>query len=470
MIPLLRYALLPVAVVGLGKSGLGAAHALRAAGATPLVWDDNADVRKKAAEEGLKIVEPNTESWRKIDRVIWSPGIPHHLPKLHPAAAIADKLRKPLVCDVDLLCEATTSAVHIGITGTNGKSTTTALITHILNACDHTAVAAGNIGLPALEAPTLDITGSYVLELSSYQLELVPHLSLDVAVWTNITPDHLNRHGDLNGYIAAKRRLFDNPKPHAYAIIGIDDEPSATVYKELTRAGMLKVIGVSVNRPVDGGIYVRDGMLIDATGRRPIEVCDLKTMDTLPGAHNWQNAALAYATCRTRGIPTPRIIAAMASFPGLPHRQQKVAVIEDVAFINDSKATNADAASKAIACYNDILWIAGGLPKEGGIDSLPPLFGHIKHAFLIGQAAPDFARVLDEHKLPYTLCKTLQDAVEEADAMADRGDTVLLSPACASFDQFASFEQRGDVFMRIVQELAEDDGADDDAASDEEDA
>jgi UDP-N-acetylmuramoylalanine--D-glutamate ligase len=462
MIPLLRYALQTVAVVGLGKSGLTAARALRAGGAEVLAWDDSDQARQNAVSEGFTICEPSENAWLTIDRVIWSPGIPHHLPTEHPAAALAKRMGKPLVCDVDLLCEATSSSFHIGVTGTNGKSTTTALINHILNTCGQTAVAAGNIGLPALDAPDLSMIGTYVLELSSYQLELVPHLCLDAAIWTNITPDHIDRHGDLKGYIAAKHRLFENAKAHSHAIIGIDDEASAAVYHELVRAGFLQVIGVSVQRPVEGGIYVRDGMLVDATGRRPQDVCDLRPLRTLPGAHNWQNAALAYATCRTRGIPTPRIAEALKTFPGLPHRQQLVAVIEDVAFINDSKATNADAASKALGCYNDILWIAGGQAKDGGIDSLKPLFGRIKHALLIGEAANAFAAVLKQADVPYTLCGTLAEAVEEADAMADCGDTVLLSPACASFDQFDNFEQRGDVFMKIVTELSEEDDEDDD--------
>jgi UDP-N-acetylmuramoylalanine--D-glutamate ligase len=467
MIPMLRYALQTVAVVGLGKSGLSAARALRAGGATVLVWDDGEAARNAAASEGFKICEPSESAWLTVDRVIWSPGIPHRFPAPHPAAVLAQKMGKPLVCDVDLLCQATSSSFHIGVTGTNGKSTTTALINHILNACNHVAVAAGNIGLPALEAPDLSMIGTYVLELSSYQLELVPHLCLDAAIWTNITPDHLDRHGGLDGYIAAKRRLFENAKPHSHAIIGIDDPASATLHRDLVRAGFLQVIGVSVERPVENGIYVKDGILIDATGRRPQEVCDLRDCTTLPGAHNWQNAALAYATCRSRGVPAAPIVAAMKTFPGLPHRQQLVAVIEDVAFINDSKATNADAASKALGCYHDILWIAGGRAKAGGIDSLKPLFDRIKHALLIGEAANDFAKVLKAEDVPYTLCGTLEEAVEEADAMADCGDTVLLSPACASFDQFASFEQRGEVFMQIVADLSEED---DEAATDGEGA
>lgn len=457
MIPTLRYALRKLAVVGLGKSGLSAARTLAANGAKVVVWDDNPETRQRAAESGFTVVEPTEQSWCDIDRVVWSPGIPHTHPKPHKLAQLAAKLEKPLVCDVDLLCDTNSQPFYVGITGTNGKSTTTALITHILSSSGQQAVAAGNIGLPALDSPMLELTGTYVLELSSYQLELVPSLRLDVAVWTNITPDHLDRHGGMDGYVAAKRRLFEKQKHPAHAVIGVDDDYSAKICAELIRQGAHQVTPVSVTHPVEGGVYVQDGILFDATGRRPQEVCDLREMKTLPGAHNWQNAALAYATCRSRGVAVPQIVAALRSFPGLPHRQQLVAVIEDVAFINDSKATNADAASKALGCYDNILWIAGGKPKEGGIHDLGPWFPRIKHAFLIGEAAEDFARVLDAAKVPYTLSGTLTNAVEQADEMADCGDTVLLSPACASFDQFKSFEQRGEVFMDIVAELAEDD-------------
>ncbi|GAB3449928.1 UDP-N-acetylmuramoyl-L-alanine--D-glutamate ligase [Insolitispirillum peregrinum] len=465
MIPTLRYALRKLAIVGLGKSGLSAARALSADGAKVLVWDDNPDARQKAAEAGYTVVEPNENSWSDVDRVIWSPGIPHTHPKPHPLAQLAARLGKPMVCDVDLLCDTNTQPFYVGITGTNGKSTTTALITHILKSAGQQAEAAGNIGIPALDSPTLGMTGTYVLELSSYQLELVPSLRLDVAVWTNITPDHLDRHGGMDGYVTAKRRLFQNQKYPSHAVIGVDDDYSARVCAELIRQGGSQVIPVSVTRAVENGVYVKDGMLIDATGRRPQEICDLREMKTLPGAHNWQNAALAYAASRCRGVSLPRILDALRSFPGLPHRQQLVAVIEDVAFINDSKATNADAASKALGCYTDVLWIAGGKAKEGGIASLAPLFPRIKHAFLIGESANDFAAVLKAANVPCTISGTLENAVEQADEMADHGDTVLLSPACASFDQFRSFEHRGEVFMDIVHELEEEDDDGDDGSA-----
>lgn len=460
MIPALRYAGNTVAVVGLGKSGLSAARTLTAGGSRVLCWDDGAEARAHAAESGLTVAEPSEAAWATVERVVWSPGIPHTHPQPHPAADLARRLGRKMVCDVDLLCEARPDSFYVGVTGTNGKSTTTALIAHILKAAGLKAEAGGNIGAPALDLPSFDFTGTYVLELSSYQLELVPHLSCDVAVWLNVTPDHLSRHGGLDGYVAAKTRLFETPKTPATAVIGVDDPQSLAVFERVTRTGLHRMVPVSVERAVAGGVFVQDGQLIDATGGRPRAVCDLGRFDRLPGAHNWQNIACAYAAARARNVAPDRILDAVASFPGLPHRQQRLAVIEDVAFVNDSKATNAEAAAKALGCYDNILWIAGGQAKEGGIDALTPYFPRLKHAFLIGEAAEDFARVLKAAQVPVTLSGTLEDAVEAADEMADRGDTVLLSPACASWDQFKSFEHRGEVFARVVAELAEDDGED----------
>lgn len=454
MISALRYFKHTVAVVGLGKSGTSAARALKAGGATVLCWDDGAEARARAEAEGLTVVEPSETAWAAVVKVVWSPGIPHTHPTVHPAAALARRMGIPLVCDVDLLCEARPDSFVVAVTGTNGKSTTTTLIAHILAHAGQPSAAGGNLGIPALDMPALDFRGTYVLELSSYQLELVPSLSASVAVWLNISPDHLDRHGGLDGYIAAKTRIFAGQKEPSTAIIGVDDLDSARVYEEISRSALGKVIPVRIGRPVPKGVYVVDGILTDASEGRPREVCDLRPMTTLPGSHNWQNAACAYAAARARNVAPAKIVEAIRSFPGLPHRQQRIAEIEDVVFVNDSKATNADAAARALACYNNVLWIAGGRPKAGGIDSLEPLFDRIKHAFLIGEAAEAFAKTLDG-KVPYTITGDLRSAVETADEIADVGDTVLLSPACASFDQFRNFEHRGDEFTRIVGELAE---------------
>lgn len=461
MIPVPRYFQSTVAIVGLGKSGLSAARALKAGGATVLVWDDKPDAREQAAQAGFAVVEPSRDAWRAVSKIIWSPGIPHTHPQPHPAADLARSMGIPLVCDVDLLCETKLDPFYVAITGTNGKSTTTTLIHHILSSAGHKTAVGGNLGTPALDLAPLEFTGTYVLELSSYQLELVPALQPSVSVWLNISPDHLGRHGGLDGYVAAKTRILQNRRQPSTVVIGVDDVPSAQVYDRLVRSEVGSIIPVRIGRPVPKGVYVVDGRLIDATGGRPKDICDLKPMKTLPGSHNWQNAACAYAAARARNVAVETIVAALRTFPGLAHRQQLVDSIEGVAFINDSKATNADAAARALACYDNILWIAGGQAKEGGIDSLAPLFPRIKHAFLIGEAMDAFAETLNG-KVPFTLSRTLLAAVEKADEIADVGDTVLLSPACASWDQFRSFEHRGDEFARIVADLADDDDDEDD--------
>ncbi|NKD85227.1 UDP-N-acetylmuramoyl-L-alanine--D-glutamate ligase [Haematospirillum jordaniae] len=459
MHPALHYLKSRVAILGLGKSGLSAARALQAVGATVLAWDDNPESRNKAARMGISIAEPSEKNWVGLRSVIWSPGIPSTLPSPHPAALLARRMGIPLVCDVDLLCEAQTDAFVIAITGTNGKSTTTALIGHILEQAGLPVSVGGNIGVPAMELPDMDWRGTYVLELSSYQLELMPHLKANVAVWLNISPDHLDRHGNMDGYIRAKTRVFADQPAHATSIIGVDDPDSARMYETVSRHALHKVIPVRTGRAVTGGIFVADGILFDASEGTPVEICDLRPLKRLPGIHNGQNIACAFAAARARGIAVPVIIEALRTFPGLPHRLELIEDIEGVPFINDSKATNAEATARALACYDRVLWIAGGQAKEGGIQVLRPLFPRIRHAFLIGEAQDLFAQELGQD-VPWTKCSDLQNAVERADEIADHGDVVLLSPACASFDQFRNFEHRGEVFRRIVQELAEEESED----------
>ncbi len=454
MVPTLRYAGERVVVMGLGKSGLSAATSLRASGADVRVWDDKTSSLAEGAARGFRALDQGGQNLDGVRVVVWSPGVPHTFPYQHALAARARAQNIPLACDVDLLLEAQTDATVIGITGTNGKSTTTALTAHVLQQAGRKTAVGGNLGIPALDLEPLGFGGVYVLELSSYQLELVPHLACETAVLLNITPDHLDRHGSMEGYVAAKRRIFSHQRPPRCAIIGIDDPHGATLYAALRQDGLHSVWPISVKQPAPGGVYVIDGALIDATGARPVTVMDLKTAPSLPGAHNWQNAAAAAAAALSVGIGHGAIAAGIKSFPGLHHRQEIVAAVQNVAFVNDSKATNADAAEKALLCYGNIYWIAGGQAKEGGITPLQPLFGRIRHAFLIGEAADAFAGTLEGH-VPYALYQDLETAVAEAGAMALRdnlpGATVLLSPACASFDMFENFEDRGSRFRAAVQ-------------------
>ena len=456
MVPTPQYAGARVLVMGLGKSGLSAATSLRASGAAVEVWDDKPAALAEGKAKGFAAFDGTAMNLRGVRTIVWSPGVPHSFPKTHALAIKARNENVPLVCDVDLLVEAQPDATVIAITGTNGKSTTTSLTAHLFIEAGRKTAVGGNLGIPALDLAPLGDDGTYVLELSSYQLELVPHLACDVAVLLNITPDHLDRHGGMDGYISAKRRIFARQRPPRTAVVGVDDPHSAAIYEALRGDGLHRVVPISVVRKVDGGIYVEDGQLIDATGASPTNVVNLLTLPRLPGAHNWQNAAAACAAALSQGIPPAPIAAGLKTFPGLSHRQELVAEVEGVAFVNDSKATNADASEKALVCYDNIYWIAGGLAKEGGIASLAPLFPRIRHAFLIGEAAQAFADVLDG-KVAFDLYDDMPSAIAAAGAMALKqkrpGATLLLSPACASFDMFKNFEERGDVFRQTVHKL-----------------
>jgi UDP-N-acetylmuramoylalanine--D-glutamate ligase len=445
------------AVLGLGKSGLAAALALKASGARLWAWDDADDKRAAAAATGINPIDLRNCDWRKPEFLVLSPGIPHRHPAPHPIAALAHANGKPIIGDIELLIRAVPEADYLGITGTNGKSTTTALAGHVLERAGRESAVGGNIGVPALALPRLSAGGLYVLELSSYQLELVPSLACRVAVLLNITPDHIDRHGDMAGYIAAKERIFERQGAGDTAVVGIDDEPSRILFERLAARGRQRVVAISARERVLGGVHAAGGRLVDETGGEPVEVMDLTSVATLPGEHNWQNAAACYAACRAVGLAAEAIATGLATYPGLAHRQELVASIEGVRYVNDSKATNADATAKALACYDPIYWILGGRPKAGGLSGLEPFYRRVVHAYLIGEAAAEFERQL-AGRVPASQCGTLERALEAAHAQAQvekrRGAVVLLSPACASFDQFANFEARGEAFRRLVERLA----------------
>ncbi|MGE5270953.1 MAG: UDP-N-acetylmuramoyl-L-alanine--D-glutamate ligase, partial [Thiohalocapsa sp.] len=432
MIAVAAFAGRKVAVLGLARSGIAAAQALAAGGAKVLAWDDSEKVRRTVADD-VPLRDLAAVDWREVAALMLSPGIPHSFPEPHPAVLRAREAGVEIVGDIELLGRAQPAARFIGITGTNGKSTTTALIGHVLAAAGQRVEVGGNLGTAALSLAPLGPEGSYVLELSSFQLELVTTLAFDVAVLLNITPDHLDRHGGMDGYIAAKRRIFARQRPDAVAIVGIDDAICRGIADELRREGEVRVIPISAVETAPGGVYAAGARLVDATGQRPAEILDLGQAPRLPGTHNWQNAAAAYAAARASGVPPEAAAAAIRSFPGLAHRQELVATIDGVRFVNDSKATNADAAEKALTCYQAIYWIAGGLPKAGGITALAPHFARIRHAYLIGTATEEFAATL-EGSVPFTRCGDLANAVASAAAQARqdgvqdgvRGAVVLL--------------------------------------------
>jgi UDP-N-acetylmuramoylalanine--D-glutamate ligase len=458
--PTLDFAFLrgaPVAVLGLGKSGMATAMALKASGVDVAAWDDQQAGRDAADARDIPLVDLNTADLGTMQMLAMSPGIPLHFPAPHPVALRAREAGCPIVGDIELLYQAQPEAGYIGITGTNGKSTTTSLIGHILAEAGMRIAVGGNLGTAVLTFPPLGSGGAYVLEMSSYQLDLLDTLVFDAAVLLNITPDHLDRHGGMDGYIAAKERIFAGQTGPMAAIVGIDSDASRAVAERLAAQGHACLIPISVGMTVSGGVSVVDGWLIDDMDGDATREIDLKTIRRLPGAHNWQNAAAAWAVARVSGVGKPAIAAALKSFPGLAHRQQLVRTIGDIAFVDDSKATNVDAAEKALSSYGRIYWIAGGRAKDGGLSGLEPFLGSVVHAFLVGESAEDFAAWLDG-KVPTTIVGTIDRAAAAAYEMAKadgQGGVVLLSPACASFDQFPNFEVRGRFFVAAVEALPE---------------
>jgi len=441
-----------VGVFGLGKAGNAAIAALKAGGAKVYSWDDSFENPHPLTKGEGKFLGRNTKhykywDWKQLKALVLSPGVPLTHPAPHPVVELAKLHNVPIVGEVELLYRACPEATYIGITGTNGKSTTTTLIGHILQEAGVECQVGGNLGTPALALNPLGKGGVYVIEMSSYQLDLLHSTRFNVAVLLNITPDHLDRHGDMAGYIAAKQHIFDRQTADDVAILGVQGSEF--------RIQEAKIIDISATEELKNGVYVKDGVLYDtSTIHHP--PFTIHPIPSLTGKHNWQNAAAAYAAARAVGVAPEKIYAAMQNFAGLRHRLQLVATINGVKFINDSKATNADATANALAPYLNIYWILGGKAKAGGIESLAPYFPHIAHAFLIGEAAEDFAKTL-EGKVPYTQCGTLEVAVEKAFALPRNDDqqppTILLSPACASFDQFKNFEQRGDVFCELVEKI-----------------
>ncbi len=456
MIDLSPYRGQTIAVMGLGKSGLATARALKHSGADVIAWDDQAVRREAAAKEGIRIADLAKEAWEGIAFLVLSPGIPHSFPAPHPVAKRARDAGCPILGDIELLARASSKARYVGITGTNGKSTTTSLIGHILTQTGRHAAVGGNLGTPALEFEPMSEDGFYVIEMSSYQLELTSPIPFDVAILLNISPDHLDRHGGMPGYIAAKKRIFDDQRTGQFAVIGMDDETCRSIFDMLCAARRQRVLPISGDHRVPGGVYAVDRFLYDDTEGKNAPIISLDEIRTLPGTHNAQNASAAYAATRMAGLLPNEIRDAMRSFPGLAHRQELAAEIDGVLYINDSKATNAEAAARALSSYENIYWIAGGLAKEGGLAAAKPLLGRVRHVFLIGEAAEQFKSELSG-LVATTISGTLENALAAAHEKAQRdrrpGTVVLLSPACASFDQFANFEERGRVFCRLVSAL-----------------
>ncbi len=437
-----------VAVVGLGRAGLPAALRLRDWGAEVAAWDDGAAAREAAARAGLALADPSSGRFR-ADALLLSPGIPHALPRPHPAAAAAIAAGAPVLDAVDYLYRAVraagSAARFLGITGTNGKSTTTALVHHLLTRAGVAAEAGGNLGPAALSLNILGDAGVYTIEMSSYSLERLASVRFNPGVMLNLSPDHLDRHGTMAAYAAAKAQVFARQAAGDLAVLGQDDGWSRAM-----RASLIgRCLPISGTTPQPGGIWAEGRVLRDEAG----VILDLGEAAALPGAHNAQNAAAAAACGLALGLTRAAVAEGLATYPGLPHRQEIVAEIGGVLFVNDSKSTNADSAACALASYERVTWIAGGVAKEGGIATLAPLFPRVARAVLIGESAAAFAATLAAAGVPHEIAGTLDAAVPAA-AGASAAPVVLLSPAAASWDQFSGFDARGDRFRDLVQALA----------------
>ena len=452
-----------VAVFGLGRTGVSAALSLVAGGANVWSWDDNEDTRNAAEEQGVPLVNLMRADWSEIDDFVLSPGVPHHLPKPHWSATKAKDAGVPIICDIEILAREVAAKPEqarpkiIAITGTNGKSTTTSLIGHILKSCGKDAQIGGNIGRGVLDLDRMHSGTYYVIELSSYQLERTHSLRANAAVFLNLSPDHLDRHGTLEDYGLAKQAVFANQTQEDSIIIGVDDAYGKSLCTQLKVRNGRNIIPISARRAIGHGVSVLGGKLFCNMTNKSHEICDMNKAAALEGRHNFQNAAAAFAAVRSLDLDPKEIGEAILSFPGLAHRMETIGKLRNVRFVNDSKATNADAARQALSSYKDIFWIAGGVAKEGGIEPLSDLFGNVRAAYLIGEAAKDFEATLRtsgaQCQIKTTLKMALLCATRDALESGIENPIVLLSPACASFDQFKNFEVRGDVFREQVQKL-----------------
>ncbi len=452
-----------IAVFGLGRSGITAALSLQEGGANVLAWDDNENSRKAAKKAGADVKDLSKADWGSIDELVLSPGVPHKFPKPHWSAQKAVDAGVPIICDIEIFAREVAARAPerrptvIAITGTNGKSTTTSLIGHILNAAGRDAQVGGNIGRGVLDLDDMHRSAFYVLELSSYQLERTFSLKANAAIFLNLTPDHIERHGDMAGYEKAKCRIFNNQTKKDAAIIGVDHPKGKSACSRLLAKNNRRVLPISGRRSLGRGVCAVKGKLYSLMEKKCNMVADLGQALALDGEHNWQNAAAAFAAVRAVGLSETAISKGLLSFPGLEHRLENIGSAGQVRYINDSKATNAEAAAQALKAYDNIFWIAGGQAKEGGIDSLAPHFGNISKAYLIGEAGTSFYKALHASKVKAKVSGELRMAILCAtrDALASKAPNpvVLLSPACASFDQFKDFEVRGDAFRKLSQDI-----------------
>lgn len=421
-------------VFGLGISGISTMKYLREKKANFIAYDDNIqNIKNSHPEFIINLLDLSNPAWKEIDYLILSPGIPLTHPEPHPVVQIAKQNNIKIISDIELLYLDNPESCFIGITGTNGKSTTTALISHILKYNKFNAIIGGNIGTPVLDIKNDSKDAIYVIETSSYQLDLLDKTKFNIAILLNITPDHLDRHGNLDNYTKSKYRIFTHQTINDHAIINqsLNKEAYMTSFSEEEKADISIINNI---------IYIDKKQY------------DMPYNNSLIGKHNQQNMAASIACCLKLGLDIEQILSSIPSFIGLNHRMQYVGKHNDIIFINDSKATNAESTAKSLASFNNIIWIAGGYPKEGGIESLRPYFSKIKQALLIGKAQEEFSLTCADN-LNWQKCDNLSNAFNIALSIAKKDDVILLSPACASFDQWKNFEQRGNAFIELFESL-----------------
>ena len=466
MITIPQYKNKKVGVLGLGKAGLAAVESLSASGAEVACWDDGL-VSSKNQQPITNNQQPANWDWQNLSALVLSPGIPLTHPKPHEAVLLANKHNVPIIGDVELLAQACPDATYVGITGTNGKSTTTALIAHILSSAGRNVQVGGNLGVAALALEPLGNDGIYVLEMSSYQLDLCHSVRFNIAAHLNFSPDHLERHGGMEGYITAKKRIFNHQTKEDLAVITTDDEYSKKMFNELSQTNK-NIVNINLN---DGNSFDADSTSLGAirllsehnaeqrqkleTGNHKLNLSDCRA---LQGEHNKQNAYVASAVCQALGVSIEQIKSACESFAGLAHRMEFLCEQDNITYINDSKATNADSTAKALVTYDNIYWLVGGVAKDGGISSLTEYFPKVKKAYVIGDKLDEFTDILKQNNVAYEICGEMKSAVKQAISDAQKSTekaVILLSPAAASFDQFANFEERGDVFRNLVADMSD---------------
>jgi UDP-N-acetylmuramoylalanine--D-glutamate ligase len=446
-------------VFGLGGSGLVSASALLAGGADVVGDDDNTESVAKANAAGIPTADLRSIDWARIAALVLAPGVPLTNPQPHWSVQLARKAGAEVIGDIELFCrerrQLAPDAPFVAVTGTNGKSTTTALVAHLAAAAGLDAQLGGNIGTAILTLEPPQAGRVHVIECSSYQIDLAPSLDPSVGILINLSEDHLDRHGTMERYAAVKERLVAGVQTQGTAVVGVDDEWCRAIADRLARSGK-RLVQISVRRALVDGIYAEDQRLMRAVGGSAALLAEIGGIGSLRGLHNAQNAACSAAAALALGLNPAAIAAGLRSFPGLAHRMEEVGRRGNVLFVNDSKATNADSTTQALACFSDIFWIAGGKPKTGGIESLRQFFPRIRKAYLIGEAAEEFAATLGTavpHEITGTLDLALTAAARDAAASSAREPVVLLSPACASFDQYRNFEIRGDAFRSLVRAL-----------------